>query len=306
MRYVVTGGAGFIGSHIAEALAGEHEVVVIDDLSTGHRENIQDFDVEFVEGSVTDLPLLQEVFKGADGVFHQAAIASVPRSVDDPLATHTTNETGTLNVLLAARDAGVSKVVFASSSAVYGEEPTLPKREGMLPAPVSPYAISKLTGEHYEAVFSKLFGLKTVALRYFNVFGPRQDPSSQYSGVISIFTDRVRAGEPITIHGDGGQTRDFVYVADVVRANLLAMERDVTGVFNIACGRQTDLNTLARSVMEAAGREVPVEYGPVRQGDVRHSLAEITRAREVLGWAPEWTLVDGLVETIRWDAQGTH
>ncbi|QSZ67896.1 SDR family oxidoreductase [Methanofollis aquaemaris] len=303
MRYVVTGGAGFIGSHIAEVLSNEHEVVVIDDLSTGHRENIQDFDVEFVEGSVTDLPLLREIFRGADGVFHQAAIASVPKSVDDPLATHTVNETGTLDVLLAARGAGVKKVVFASSSAVYGEEPTLPKHEGMLPAPVSPYAISKLTGEHYEAVFSKLFGLKTVALRYFNVFGPRQDPSSQYSGVISIFTDRVKAGEPITIHGDGGQTRDFVYVADVVRANLLAMERDVTGVFNIARGRQTDLNTLARGVMEAAGREVPVEYGPVRQGDVRHSLADISRAREVLGWAPEWSLVDGLVETIRWDAR---
>ncbi|MDD3622996.1 MAG: NAD-dependent epimerase/dehydratase family protein, partial [Methanofollis sp.] len=232
------------------------------------------------------------------GVFHQAAIASVPRSVDDPLATHTTNETGTLNVLLAARDAGVKKVVFASSSAVYGEEPTLPKHEEMIPAPVSPYAVSKLTGEYYAAVFSRLFGLKTVALRYFNVFGPRQDPSSQYSGVISIFTDRVKSGEAVTIHGDGGQTRDFVYVADVVQANLLAMEQDVTGVFNIACGRQTDLNTLARSVMEAAGRTVPVEYGPVRQGDVRHSLADISRAHETLGWTPEWTLVKGLGEML--------
>lgn len=298
MRYVVTGGAGFIGSHIAEALSGEHEVVVIDDLSTGHRENIQDFNVKFIEGSVTDLPLLQEAFRGADGIFHQAAIASVPKSVDDPLDTHTVNETGTLNVLLAARDAGVKKVVFASSSAVYGEEPTLPKHEEMIPAPVSPYAVSKLTGEYYAAVFSRLFGLKTVALRYFNVFGPRQDPSSQYSGVISIFTDRVKSGEAVTIHGDGGQTRDFVYVADVVQANLLAMEQDVTGVFNIACGRQTDLNTLARSVMEAAGRTVPVEYGPVRQGDVRHSLADISRAHETLGWTPEWTLVKGLGEML--------
>lgn len=299
MKYIVTGGAGFIGSHIAEALADRHEVVVIDDFSTGHPENLQGFDVTLVEGSVADLPLLKEVFAGADGVFHEAAIASVPKSVADPLATHEANLTGTLDVLLAARDTGVRKVVLASSSAVYGESPELPKREGMLPEPLSPYAVSKLAGEHYAASFSRLYGLQTVCLRYFNVFGPRQDPSSPYSGVISIFADRILAGEPITIYGDGEQTRDFVYVADVVRANLRAMEGGAEGVFNIACGRTTTLNALAETMMRAAGRTVEVGHAEARAGDIRHSCADIARAREVLGWAPEWGLEEGLARTIR-------
>ncbi|MDD4255240.1 MAG: SDR family oxidoreductase [Methanofollis sp.] len=299
MKYIVTGGAGFIGSHIAEALRDRHEVVVIDDFSTGHPENLRGFDVTLVEGSVADLPLLQEIFAGADGVFHQAAIASVPKSVADPLATHEANLTGTLNVLLAARDAGVRKVVLASSSAVYGESPELPKREGMLPEPLSPYAVSKLAGEHYAASFSRLYGLQAVCLRYFNVFGPRQDPSSPYSGVISIFADRILAGKPITIYGDGEQTRDFVYVADVVRANLRAMEGGAEGVFNIARGRTTTLNALAETMMRAAGRTVEVGHAEARAGDIRHSCADITRAREILGWAPEWGLEDGLARTIR-------
>ncbi|WP_342677117.1 SDR family oxidoreductase [Methanofollis sp. UBA420] len=299
MKYIVTGGAGFIGSHIAEALRDRHEVVVIDDFSTGHPENLRGFDVTLVEGSVADLPLLQEIFAGADGVFHQAAIASVPKSVADPLATHEANLTGTLNVLLAARDAGVRKVVLASSSAVYGESPELPKREGMLPEPLSPYAVSKLAGEHYAASFSRLYGLQAVCLRYFNVFGPRQDPSSPYSGVISIFADRILAGKPITIYGDGEQTRDFVYVADVVRANLRAMEGGAEGVFNIARGRTTTLNALAETMMRAAGRTVEVRHAEARAGDIRHSCADIERAREILGWAPEWGLEDGLARTIR-------
>lgn len=305
MRYIVTGGAGFIGSHIAEVLSGEHEIVVIDDLSSGHCENLKGIDCAFVEGSITDLPLLQETFAGADGVFHQAAIASVPRSVEDPLATHAVNLTGTLNVLIAARDRGVRKVVMASSAAVYGENPELPKKEEMAPDLLSPYAAQKLSDEHYAAVFSRLYGLSTVCLRYFNVFGPRQDPTSPYSGVISIFASRILNGEPITIHGDGGQTRDFVYVRDVVQANLRAMASDAEGVFNIARGEQTDLNTLARSMMQAAGQEVAIRYGPPRGGDIRHSLAEISRAREVLGWEPAYTIQEGLTETMRWIERGT-
>jgi len=300
MRYIVTGGAGFIGSHISEALSGEHEVVVIDDLSSGHRENLRGIDCEFVEGSITDLPLLQEIFAGADGVFHQAAIASVPRSVEDPLLTHAVNMTGTLNALIAARDCGVRKVVMASSAAVYGENPELPKREEMAPDLLSPYAAQKLSDEHYATVFSRLYGLSTVCLRYFNVFGPRQDPSSPYSGVISIFAARILQGEPITIHGDGGQTRDFVYVRDVVQANLRAMASGAAGIFNIARGEQTDLNTLAGIMMQASGRKVTVQHGPSRAGDIRHSLAEISRAHEVLGWKPAYDLEEGLSETMRW------
>ncbi|HDS63145.1 MAG TPA: SDR family oxidoreductase [Methanofollis liminatans] len=306
MRYIVTGGAGFIGSHIAEALSGEHEVVVVDDLSAGHYENLKGIDCEFVEGSITDLPLLKKIFAGADGVFHQAAIASVPRSVEDPLSTHAVNLTGTLNVLTAARDCSARKVVMASSAALYGENPELPKREEMAPDLLSPYAAQKLSDEHYAAVFSRLYRLSTVCLRYFNVFGPRQDPSSQYSGVISIFASRILQGEPITIHGDGGQTRDFVYVRDVVQANLRAMASGTEGVFNIARGEQTDLNTLARTMMRAAGREVAIRYGPSRGGDIRHSLAEISRAREVLGWRPAYSLEDGLLETMRWIEGGTR
>lgn len=298
MKYIVTGGAGFIGSHIAEALSERHEVVVVDDFSTGHPENLRGFDVTLVEGSVTDLSLLKEVFAGADGVFHEGAIASVPKSVADPLATHQANLTGTLAVLLAARDAGVRKVVLASSSAVYGESPELPKQESMLPEPLSPYAVSKLAGEHYAAAFSRLYGLQTVCLRYFNVFGPRQDPSSPYSGVISIFADRVLAGKPITIYGDGEQTRDFVYVADVVRANLRAMEGDTEGVFNIARGQTTSLNALAETMMRTAGKNVEVGHEEVRAGDIRHSCADITRAEQVLGWTPEWGLEDGLALTM--------
>ena len=307
MKYIVTGGSGFIGSHIAEFLARDHEVVILDNLFSGTEENIRHLPgshaVQFVHGSVTDLPLLRKVCDGARGVFHQAAIASVPRSLENPLATNEANVTGTLNVLVAARDAGVKKVVFASSSSVYGETPVLPKREDMTPAPKSPYAVSKLAGEYYCRVFSEVFGLSTVALRYFNVFGPRQDPQSDYAAVIPRFITRILENEPPIIHGDGKQTRDFTYVSDVVQANVKAMESSADGVFNIACGRRIDLLALCSVIMEKTGRHPPLRFGDPRPGDVRDSLADISAARDAFGYNPEYTLERGLEETIAWYRQ---
>lgn len=304
MHYVVTGGAGFIGSHIADALAGEHQVTIIDDLSTGRAENIAHYvlnpDVEVIEGSIADLSLLHLAFAGADGIFHEAAIPSVPRSVADPLTTHEAGITGTLNVLLAARDAGVRKVVYASSSSVYGDTPTLPKREDMLPTPLSPYAVTKLAGEYYMSVFAHLYGMRTVSLRYFNVFGPRQDPSSDYAAVIPKFITRLQAGLPPVIYGDGRQTRDFTYVKDVVAANLAAMASPAEGVFNIAAGRRTSLAELAALISKVVGVFVPPVHDPPRAGDVRDSLADITAAKQALGWEPAFTLEQGLAETAAW------
>jgi len=307
MKYVVTGGAGFIGSHIVEELAARsHEVVILDDLSTGTKENIASFpgreNVTFAEGSITDSPFLKKTFEGADGVFHEAAIASVPRSVKNPQATHAVNLTGTFNVFSAARDCGVRKVVFASSAAVYGESPELPKREDLPPQTLSPYAVAKLAGEYYGAVFTKLYGVQCTALRYFNVFGPRQDPHSPYSGVISKFIDQTLAHRPLTIFGDGTQTRDFVYVKDVVQANLLAMEgRGSTGgIFNVALGTKINLLELADTIREITGIAVPVTFARAADGDIKDSLADITRARDVLGYAPEYTVRAGLEKTIEW------
>jgi UDP-N-acetylglucosamine/UDP-N-acetyl-alpha-D-glucosaminouronate 4-epimerase len=299
MKYIVTGGAGFIGSHIVEAIAGSHEVVVIDNFSSGKRGNLNGLkNVQSIEGSICDLPLLREAFSGADGIFHLAAIASVARSVDDPGATHETNLTGTLNVLLAARDCGVKKVVFSSSSAVYGDEPTLPKREDMPPVPLSPYAVSKLAGEYYCSVFSELFGLKTVSLRYFNVFGPRQDPMSEYAAVIPKFITRLLNHQPPLIFGDGKQTRDFVYVKDVVKANLLAMKSSKTGTFNIGSGERIDLNTLARTLAEIMDVKISPLYEKPRSGDIRDSVSDITAAKKILGYQTSATLDKGLAETI--------
>ncbi|MFA4876171.1 MAG: SDR family oxidoreductase [Methanoregula sp.] len=305
MKYVVTGGAGFIGSHIVEELVRRHhEVIILDDLFSGKRENIESFlsnpGVSFVQGSITSLPLLKETFAGADGIFHEAAIASVPRSIANPIATNEANVTGTLNVLVAARDCGVKKVVFASSSSVYGNTPTLPKREDMMPNPLSPYAISKLTGEQYLRVFFEVYGLKTVALRYFNVFGPRQDPKSQYAAVIPNFITRILQNQSPIIHGDGRQTRDFSYVKDVVQANLKAMESDATGVFNVAYCKRIDLLELASFIMEITGITVPFAFEPARAGDVRDSLADISRAQQAFGYAPEYTVKSGLEETVAW------
>jgi UDP-glucose 4-epimerase len=305
MKYIVTGGAGFIGSHIVEELVKQqHEVVIFDNLFSGKIENIQPFlkkkNVTFMQGSITDLSLLKKICEGVDGIFHEGAIASVPRSIANPLATNEANVTGTLNVLIAARDCGVRKVLFASSSSVYGNTPTLPKREDMTPNPLSPYAVSKLTGEYYLKVFSELFGLRTLSLRYFNVFGPRQDPKSEYAAVIPRFIAKILSQGSPTIYGDGSQTRDFTYVKDVVQANIRAMESEAQGVFNVAYCKRIDLNELASLIMEITGITVPLVYEPSRTGDVRDSLADITRAQEAFGYAPEYTVKTGLRETITW------
>ncbi|GBC95542.1 UDP-N-acetylglucosamine 4-epimerase [bacterium HR16] len=261
MRILVTGGAGFIGSHITEKLVElGHEVIVLDDLSTGREENIAHLKsrITFVKGSITDTVLLQEVMQGVQMVFHEAALGSVPRSVEDPRTTHEVNITGTFNVLMAARDAGVKRVVYAASSSAYGDTPTLPKVETMLPNPLSPYAVSKLVGEYYCQVFTRVYGLEAVSLRYFNVFGPRQNPHSQYAAVIPKFITAALKGEPLTVFGDGEQSRDFTYIDNVVQANLLAMDspRAVGKVYNVACGGRYTLNELIRQLEAIFGRKL--------------------------------------------------
>ncbi len=301
MRVLVTGGAGFIGSHLVDALeARGDEVVVLDDLSTGKRENLAGRAARLVVGDVGDPSAVAEAIEGCELVYHEAAVASVPKTIEAPLATCRVNFTGTLNVLEAARAAGSRRVVFASSAAVYGN------REGAVneqdtPNPLSPYAIEKLCAEHYVRTWSSLFGLETVGLRYFNVFGPRQDPSSPYSGVISIFVDRLRRGAVPTIFGDGEQTRDFVYVADVVQANLLAGEVAAAsgGVFNIARGEQVSLNRLYTGLAKLCGVDAKPNYGVARAGDIKHSLADIGRARELLGYAPAVPVEEGLARLIQ-------
>ena len=302
MKVVVTGGAGFIGSNLAEELSNRYEVTVLDDLATGRESNLSNLDVEWIRGSILDTELLAETFRDARFVFHEAALPSVQRSVDDPARSNLVNVNGTLNVLIAARDAGVKKLVFASSSSVYGDTPTLPKVETMTPDPMSPYAVTKLTAEHYCRVFSSLYGLPTVALRYFNVFGPRQDPKSQYAAVIPNFITRILAGEPPVINGDGRQTRDFTFVRDVVQANIRAAESDAIGVFNIACHKRIDLLALAGLIMDLVGTKVDPIFNQARPGDVRDSLADITRAHAAFGYTPAYTLEQGLSETIQWFA----
>ena len=297
-KFVITGGAGFIGSNLAEYLSKDNDVLVIDDLSTGKMENLAGLDVAFLKGSLTDLLLLKEAFADATCVFHQAAIASVKKSVEDPAHTNTVGIDGTLNVLIAARDAGVRRVVQASSAAVYGSSPELPKKEDMLPEPMSPYAVSKLAAEHYARVFQELYGLKTVSLRYFNVFGPKQDPSSEYSGVISRFISALQSDEQPVIYGDGEQTRDFVYVNDVVFANILA-SRALPGVYNIACAKSISLNTLVKVIGKILAKEVRPRYESARAGDIKNSLADINRAKG-MGYFPKYDLEEALLETIEW------
>ena len=302
MKYIVTGGAGFIGSHIVEAIAGSHDVVVIDNFSSGKLENLRRFSdsINCIQGTINNITLLKDACKGADGIFHLAAIASVAQSVADPVATHETNLTGTLKVLLAAQDSGVKKVVFSSSSAVYGDGPTLPKREDLPPLPLSPYAVSKLAGEYYCKVFAELFGVKTASLRYFNVFGPRQDPQSEYAAVIPKFITRLLNNQPPVIFGDGKQTRDFVYVKDVVRANLLAMQSSATGTFNIGSGERIDLTTLAGTLSDIMNVNLPPLYKKPRSGDIRDSVSDITAANKTFGYLPSYSLDKGLAETIQW------
>jgi UDP-glucose 4-epimerase len=258
--------------------------------------------IELIEGDLRDPDTVRRAAQGVDVVFHQGALPSVPRSVSDPRTTNAVNVEGTLNVLLAARDAGVRRVVVASSSSVYGDTPTLPKVETMPPQPRSPYAISKLAAEQYSCSFASLYELETVALRYFNVFGPRQDPTSQYAGVIARFCTAALRGQPYSVQGDGLQSRDFTYVENVVRANLAAATApDVAGqVFNIACGERITLLDMAGILNRLVGREIPAEHGPPRPGDVRHSLADIDKARRILGYTPEIGFADGLARTFAW------
>jgi len=304
-RMLVTGGAGFIGSHIVERLAGlGHEVVVYDNFSTGKRRNVEGIAgrVTVVCGDVRDLPALRDAARGADVVFHEAALASVPRSIDDPAASDEVNVHGTLNVLLASRDAGVKRVVYASSSSIYGNSPELPKRESMHPAPESPYAAGKLAGELYCGVFSTLYRLPCVMLRYFNVFGPRQDPKSQYAAVVPLFTSALLRDESPVIFGDGGQSRDFTYVANVVEANLAAArsEAAVGRVINVACGATTTVNELCARLRALIGAKVEPTHAPPRQGDVRHSCADVSLARALLDFEPGVSLDDGLERTVEW------
>jgi len=308
MRYLVTGGAGFIGSHLVEHLVqGGHDVVVLDDFSTGRRENLAPLAdrITLIEGSVTDARACARSMEAVDYVLHQAALGSVPRSVADPVTTHAANVTGTLNVLVAARDAGVKRLVYASSSSAYGDTTELPKREDMMPLPRSPYAVSKLGGECYCRAFHASYGLETVALRYFNVFGPRQDPRSRYAAVIAIFIAAALRGEPPTIDGDGGQTRDFTYVDNVVRANMLALtapDEALGRVFNVGCGHRISINWLWQEIRRITGAQVEVRHGPPRGGDVRDSLASLDQTQRVLDYHPTVGLNEGLQRTVAHDA----
>jgi nucleoside-diphosphate-sugar epimerase len=303
MNVLITGGAGFIGSHIAERLVqAGHSVAVLDNFSSGKRQNLEPLrgNVEVLEGDIRDAARVREAVKGREVIFHEAAIVSVPYSVEHPLETHDVNILGTLQVLEAARHAGVRRVVFASSAAIYGAEPTLPKVETMLPTPIAPYGVEKVTAEHYLHTWSAIYGVETVALRYFNVFGPRQDPSSAYSGVISIFVDRALDGRPLTIFGDGQASRDFVFVGDVVDANLKAATRDgVSGeVFNVARGNKTTLDELASTLGRVVGRALSVEHAAPRVGDIVHSWANVGKAKSRLGFEAKVSVEDGLRELV--------
>ena len=304
-RILVTGAAGFIGSHVAQALlAAGHEVRTIDNFSTGSRSNLAAVrgDLELVEGDIRSYERAHTATQGIDVVIHLAALPSVPRSIQDPLTTNDVNVTGTLNVALAARDAGVRRVVIASSSSVYGRNDALPKTEALVPMPISPYGVSKLAAEQYCMGFSAVYGIETVALRYFNVFGPRQDPGSQYSGVIPRFLTRAARGEPLVIYGDGTQSRDFTYIDNVVAATTAAARAPLDGplVCNIGYGSRHTLLDLAAAAKRVAGRDVPVEFAEPRPGDVLHSFADVTLAREKLGYEPRVSLDEGLAQTLEW------
>ena len=305
MKILVTGGAGFIGSHLVESLVRDgHRVRVLDDLSTGKRANLAAVrkDVEVVKGNCADESTVRRAVRGMEAVFHEAALPSVARSVKDPALSHLTNATATLNVLLAARDAGVRRVIYAGSSSVYGNSPELPKRETMRPQPLSPYAVAKLTGEEYCRIFFELYGLETLTLRCFNVFGPRQDPGSPYSGVISLFATAFLDGRTPVIYGNGRQSRDFTYVENVVQGNRLALAtREARGqAVNVATGRRVTLLDLLRAVARATGRPARAEHRERRPGDVRDSLADIRLARRLLGYRPVVGFEEGLERTVEW------
>ncbi|MDH4037359.1 MAG: SDR family oxidoreductase [Candidatus Krumholzibacteria bacterium] len=303
--YLVTGGAGFIGSNIVDELLRRGQTVrVLDNFATGREENLQDAGdrIELIRGDVRDIAAVDAAVAGCDFVLHQAALASVPRSIADPVANNEVNAQGTLNVLVAAQKHGVKRVVYASSSSVYGDSEELPKVESMTPNPMSPYAVAKLAAEYYCRVFAELHGMTTVALRYFNVFGPRQDPGSQYSAVIPIFVKALVEGKAPTIHGDGEQSRDFTYIDNVVGANLRACEANVSGgkVYNIACGGRFSLNQLYAALAARVGTDLRPVYGPPRAGDVKHSMAAIDRIQRELGYQVSVSFEDGIERTVRW------
>ena len=303
--YLITGGAGFIGSHIAEALVNKGErVKIIDNLSTGRIENIKSFidKVKFIEGDIRDFDLLKKITKDVDIIFHEAALPSVPRSIDNPIASNANNIDGTLNVLYAAKLNNVHRVVYAASSSAYGNSEVLPKTESMKPNPLSPYAVTKYTGELYCKVFYNVYGLETISLRYFNVFGPRQDPNSQYSAVIPKFIKAYLTGKPPVIYGGGEQSRDFTYIDNVVRANLLeASAKETHGeTVNIACGKRITVNQLAEIIRKEIGANLKPVHKSERPGDVRHSLADITLAKNLIGYEPVVDVYDGLRRTINY------
>ena len=303
-RFLVTGGAGFIGCNIVRRLLEEgHEVGVLDNFSTGSRENLKGLDIELIEGDLTSYHMVQRAVKGVDYILHQGALPSVPRSVNDPIASVNVNVMGTLNVLTAAMEEGVKRVVYASSSSIYGDSPELPKHEEMLPAPKSPYAASKLAGEHLCQVFYRTYGLETIMLRYFNVFGPHQNPHSQYAAVIPRFITAALTDQPATIFGDGKQSRDFTFVDNVVKANLAALEapKEALGkAFNIACGENYSLLQLLDLLEDILGKKIERIFQNPQPGDVRHSLADISRAQKLLGYRPEIDFREGLERTVEW------
>jgi UDP-glucose 4-epimerase len=309
MRCLVTGGAGFIGNHIVRALLERGDSVrVLDNFSTGKRENLEDLrdEIDLVEGDIRSFHVVRRAVEGIDVIFHEAALPSVPRSITDPITTHEVGVNGTLNILQSAVDCGVRRVVFASSSSVYGNTPTLPKHEEMTPAPLSPYAISKLAGEHYCQVFFQLYGLETVVLRYFNVFGPRQDPTSQYSAVIPRFIHTMRSGGRPTIFGDGEQSRDFTYIDNVVHANILAatVPDGVTGgVFNAACHDQITLNGLVETLNQALHTTIEPIHAEPRLGDIKHSFAAIDKFTAAAGYRPLVSFEEGVNRTVAWFCQ---
>jgi len=304
-KILVTGGAGFIGSHIVEELIKRGETVrVLDNFSTGNRENIKHLKdkVELIEGDIRDFWTVVDAVKGIDFIIHQAALPSVQRSINNPLTSNEVNVNGTLNLLEAAKGYRVKRFIYASSSSVYGDTPTLPKREDMPSKPLSPYAITKLAGEEYCQTFSKLYGLPTVCLRYFNVFGTRQDPTSQYSAVIPKFIELLLDKKTPVIYGDGEQSRDFTFVRNVVEANLLACQSDISGggVINIACGQSFSLNQLVSLLNQIIGTNIKPEYGQAKPGDVKHSLADISKAKKLLGYKPRISFAEGMKKTVEW------
>jgi len=303
--YLVTGGAGFIGSNISQELVRMGEKVrVVDDFSTGRRENIADFrgNIELIEGDLRDLEIVRKAVRGIDFVLHQGALPSVERSIREPLVTNSVNILGTLNILMASQEAKVRRVIYASSSSVYGDTPTLSKKEGMRPNPQSPYAVSKLIGEEYCRIYNSVYGVETVCLRYFNVFGPKQDPASQYAAVIPKFIALMLKGNSPPIYGDGEQSRDFTFIDNVVQANIEACKAKGAkgGVFNIACGRSISINDLVRKLNRILCSQIEPKYENVRKGDVRHSLADISLAQKALHYSPEIGFDEGLEETVEW------